>query len=137
MANPKFGNRNELSAYQIGKDIANLEVKVELLEKTKGGVSGGEIDVLKVIVPAATDEDFEKKSLCVVQLPEDFQNSLVLMFINGSWNYVTTEDDLGVGLSSYETEIFIIKITDFKNPKDTVHAVFRTVGGSGAAASDA
>lgn len=136
MANPKFGNRNELSAYQIGKDIANLEAKVELLEKTKGG-NGGGLDVLKVIVPAATDEDFNTSSLCVVRLPDYFKNSLILMFMNNSWDYVITEDELGVGLSYDETEIFIIKLTDFKNVKDTVHTVIRTVGGSGAAASDA
>lgn len=118
MDNPKFGNKNEAGLYQVGKDIAKLEAKVELLEK----VGGGGVDVLKVIVPAATNEDFEKSSLCVVQLPKDFQNSLLLMELNGSWIYITSENMLGVSLSSIEIEIFIIKLTDFKNVKDTVHA---------------
>lgn len=136
MANSNFGNKNEAGLYQVGKDIAKLEAKVELLEKAGGG-SGGGIDVLKVIIPAGTEEDFEKSSLCVVRLPEDFQNSLLLMTINGSWNYVTTENELGVGLSSYETEIFIIKLTDFKNPKHTIQAEIRKARNGGGSASDA
>ena len=136
MANPNFNNRNELGAYQIGKDVAVLEAKVELLEKDKGGGSGGGIDVLKVIVPAATDEDFEKSSLCSVELPKDFQNSLVLMELNGGWIYITSENTLGIPLSSIETEIFIIKLTDFKNPKDTVQAEIKKITG-GSRPSDA
>ncbi|MBS6008615.1 MAG: hypothetical protein KH943_02245 [Haemophilus parahaemolyticus] len=124
MTNPKFPNRNEAGLYQIGKDIANLEAKIELLEKIKGGGGGG-IDVLKVIVPAAKDEDFNNGALCTVELPEDFQNSLVLMFMNGSWIYISAETELGIPLSSYETEISIIKLTDFKNPKETINAEIR------------
>lgn len=138
MANLKFGNKNEAGLYQVGKDIAKLEAKVELLEKTKGG-NGGGLDVLKVVVPAATNEDFDNNSLCVVPLPKEFQNALLMYEQYGVYVYVyvTGETELGIPLESAEKEAFIIKITDFKNPKETTHAVIRNHSRGGVAVSDA
>ena len=136
MANPNFGNKNEAGAYQIGKDIAKLEAKVELLEKAGGG-SGGGLDVLKVIVPAATSEDFDNNAICVVPLPKEFQEALLIYEQYGGYVYVTSEKELGIPLESAEKEVFIIKITDFKNPKETTQAVIRNHHRSGGAASDA
>lgn len=136
MANLKFGNKNEAGLYQVGKDIAKLEAKVELLEKTKGG-NGGGLDVLKVVVPAATNEDFDNNSLCVVPLPKEFQNALLMYEQYGVYVYTTGETELGIPLESAEKEAFIIKITDFKNPKETTHAVIRNHRRGGEAVSDA
>lgn len=130
MAN--FGTKNETFAYLVGKDIAEIKAKIENI-----GTTGGGLDVLKVIVPAATEEQVNSNALCVASLPKEFQNSLALTFQNGSWIYVTTENEIGVGLSTEEQEIFIIKLTDFTNPKETVHAEIRETRRGGAAASDA
>ena len=130
MAN--FGNKNETFAYLVGKDIAELKAKIEGIGTTSGG-----LDVLKVIVPAATNEDVNNNAICVAPLPKEFQGALLMYEQYGSMIYVTGEKEMGIPLETEEKEIFIIKITDFKNPKETTHAVIKTPRRSGGAASDA
>ena len=129
MAN--FGSKNETLAYLIGKDIAAIEAKIESIGTTSGG-----LDMLKVIVPAATEEQVNNGVVATVDLPESFQNSLVLSKNYGS--YVTSEtrtDPFPLGVETIENVQYIIKLTDFKNPKETVHADIKKSSG-GAAASD-
>lgn len=118
MAN--FGSKNETLAYLIGKDIAAIEAKIEGIGTTSGG-----FDVLKVIVPAATSEDFDNNAICVVLLPKEFQGALLMYEQYGGYVYITSEKEIGIPLESAEKEVFIIKITDFKNPKETVRATIR------------
>lgn len=129
MAN--FGSKNETFAYLVGKDIAEIKAKIEGI-----GTTGGGLDVLKVIVPAATSEDFDNNAICVVSLPKEFQGALLMYEQYGGYVYVTSEKELGIPLESAEKEVFIIKITDFKNPKETVRATIRKNENHGAA-SDA
>lgn len=129
MAN--FGSKNETLAYLIGKDIAAIEAKIESIGTTSGG-----LDVLKVIVPAATNEDIDSGALCVATLPNEFQGALLLYEQNGSFGFVTGEREIGFPLELTETERYIVKLAGFKNPKETVRAdIKRHVGGS--VASDA
>ena len=115
MAN--FGSKNETLAYLIGKDIAAIEAKIESIGTTSGG-----LDVLKVIVPAATNEDIDSGALCVATLPKEFQGALLLYEQNYSWGFVTGESEIGLPLETTETERYIIKLADFKNPKKTIRA---------------
>ena len=131
MAN--FGNKNETFAYLVGKDIAEIKAKIENIGTTSGG-----LDVLKVVVPAATNEDFDNRSLYVVPLPKEFQNALLMYEQYGGWMFIISEKELGIPLESAEKETYFIKITDFKNPKETTHAIIRNPReGGGGAASDA
>mgnify|MGYP006953342912 FL=1 len=130
MAN--FGNKNETFAYLVGKDIAEIKAKIEGIGTTSGG-----LDVLKVIVPAATEEQVNNNAICVVPLPEEFQGALLMYEQYGGQVYATSETELGIPLENAEKEVFIIKITDFKNPKETTHAVIRYPRRGGGAASDA
>ena len=130
MAN--FGNKNETFAYLVGKDIAELKTKIEGIGTTSGG-----LDVLKVIVPAATNEDVNNNAICVVPLPKEFQGALFMYEQYGSWVYATGETELGIPLENAEKEVYIIKITDFKNPKETTHAVIRDPRRGGGTASNA
>lgn len=130
MAN--FGNKNETFAYLVGKDIAELKAKIEGIGTTSGG-----LDVLKVIVPAATNEDVNNNAICVAPLPKEFQGALLMYEQYGSMIYVTGEKEMGIPLETEEKEVFIIKITDFKNPKETTQAVIRNPRRGGGAASDA
>jgi len=81
MAN--FGNKNETFAYLVGKDIAEIKAKIENIGTTSGG-----LDVLKVVVPAATNEDFDNRSLYVVPLPKEFQNALLMYEQYGGWMFI-------------------------------------------------
>lgn len=128
----KFESKNETFAYLVGKDIAAIEAKIESIGTTSGG-----LDVLKVITPTATNEDFDNSSLCVVPLPKEFQNALLMCEQYGGWMFIISEKELGIPLENAEKEVFIIKITDFKNPKETTHAVIRNPRRGGGAASDA
>lgn len=130
MAN--FGSKNETFAYLVGKDIAEIKAKIEGIGTTSGG-----LNVLKVIVPAATNEDFDNSAICVVPLPKEFQGALLMYEQYGSWIYTTSETELGIPLENAEKEAYIIKITDFKNPKETTHAVIRNPRRGNVAASDA
>lgn len=127
----KFESKNETFAYLVGKDIAEIKAKIEGIGTTSGG-----FDVLKVIVPAATEEDVNNRAIATVDLPGEFKNSLVLMENYGSYNTSIIGDVAQFNTDTVEREYFIIKLTDFKNPKETVHADIKKSSG-GAAASDA
>nr|DAI42034.1 MAG TPA: hypothetical protein [Caudoviricetes sp.] len=122
MAN--FGSKNETFAYLVGKDIAEIKAKIEGIGTTSGG-----LDVLKVIVPAATEEQVNNKVLATVNLPDNFKNSLVLMESYGSYNTATMYDDAQFFMDTTEKEFFIIKLTNFKNPKETVRATIKESSG--------
>ena len=124
MAN--FGNKNETFAYLVGKDIAEIKAKIEGIGTTSGG-----LDVLKVITPAATNEDIDSGALCVATLPKEFQGALLLYEQNYSWNFVAGESNIGLPLETTETERFIVKLADFKNPKETVRADIKKSGSGG------
>lgn len=130
MAN--FGSKNETFAYLVGKDIAEIKAKIEGIGTTSGG-----LDVLKVIVPAATNDDFNNHAICVVPLPKEFQGALLMYEQYGSYVYIAGEKEIGIPLVSSEIELYIIKITDFKNPKETTQAVIRNTSRGDGAASDA
>lgn len=129
MAN--FGSKNETFAYLVGKDIAEIKAKIEGIGTTSGG-----LDVLKVIVPAATEEEVNNSVIATVNLPDEFKNSLVLMENYGSYNTYIIEEIAQFNTSTDEREFFIIKLTDFKNPKETVRAAIKKTNGGGVA-SDA
>lgn len=122
MAN--FGNKNETFAYLVGKDIAEIKAKIESVGTTSGG-----LDVLKVIVPAATEEQVNNRVLAIVNLPDSFKNSLVLMESYGSYNTSKVVDEVQLNTDTVEIEYFIIKLTDFKNPKETVRATIKESSG--------
>lgn len=128
MAN--FGNKNETFAYLVGKDIAEIKAKIEGIGTTSGG-----LDVLKVIVPAATEEQINNNTKAIVNLPDSFKNSLVLVESYGSYNAGKVVDIVQFDTDTVESENFIIKLTDFKNPKETVSATIKKT--SGFHASDA
>ena len=131
MAN--FGTKNETFAYMVGKDIAEIKAKIENIGTTSGG-----LDVLKVIVPAATEEQVNNGAMAIVNLPDSFKNSLVLMESYGSYNTAKVVDEVQFNTDTVEREYFVIKLTDFKNPKETTHAIIRNPReGGGGAASDA
>lgn len=129
MAN--FGSKNETFAYLVGKDIAEIKAKIESVGTTSGG-----LDVLKIIIPAATEEQMSDSSLCVATLPKEFQGALLVLEQNGSWNFMISENDIGLPKQTTETEYFLVKLTDFKNPKETVSATIKTIN-SGWNGSDA
>lgn len=128
MAN--FGSKNETFAYLVGKDIAEIKARIDGIGATSGG-----LDVLKVIVPAATEEQVNNGATATVNLPDSFKNSLVLMESYGSYNTAKVVDEVRLNIDTVEIEYFIIKLTDFKNPKETVHATIKE--SSGYHASDA
>ena len=118
MAN--FGSKNETFAYLVGKDIAEIKAKIEGIGTTSGG-----LDVLKVIVPAATEEDVNNSVIADVNLPDEFKNSLVLVESYGSYNTTIVRDTAQFQVDTIESEHFVIKLTDFKNPKETVRATIK------------
>lgn len=118
MAN--FGSKNETFAYLVGKDIAEIKAKIEGIGTTSGG-----LDVLKVIVPAATEEQVSNGVIAEAVLPDEFKNSLVLTESYGSYNTAIIRDVAQFQADTTETEHFIIKLTDFKNPKETVNATIK------------
>lgn len=118
MAN--FESKNETFAYLVGKDIAEIKAKIESIGTTSSG-----LDVLKVIVPAATEEQVNNNVMATVNLPDSFKNSLVLMESYGSYNTSKLGDEVQFNADTVEREYFIIKLTDFKNPKETVHATIK------------
>lgn len=128
MAN--FGSKNETFAYLVGKDIAEIKAKIEGIGTTSGG-----LDVLKVIVPAATEEQVNNSVMATINLPDEFKNSLVLMESYGSYNTSKVLDVAQFNTDTVEREYFVIKLTDFKNPKETVRATIKE--SSGYHASDA
>lgn len=129
MAN--FGSKNETLAYLIGKDIAAIEAKIEGIGTTSGG-----LDVLKVIVPAATEEQVNNSVMVTVDLPDDFKNSLVLTESYGTYGTTIIRDVAQFSVDTVEKEFFVIKLTDFKHPKETIHADIKK-SGTGFVASDA
>ena len=128
MAN--FGSKNETFAYLVGKDIAEIKAKIEGIGTTSGG-----LDVLKVIVPAATEEQVNNGKLATVNLPDEFKNSLVLMESYGSYNASTLNNEVRFNTDTVEREYFIVKLTNFTNPKETVRATIKE--STGFHASDA
>lgn len=128
MAN--FGSKNETFAYLVGKDIAEIKAKIESVGTTSGG-----LDVLKVIAPAATEEQVNDRALCVATLPKEFQRALLILEQNGSWDFIVIENEIGFPIQTIEVEYFLVKLTDFKNPKETVRATIKE--SSGSHASDA
>lgn len=120
MAN--FGSKNETFAYLVGKDIAEIKAKIEGIGTTSGG-----LDVLKIIVPAATEEDVNNSVIADVNLPDEFKNSLVLVESYGSYNTTIARDTAQFQVDTIENEHFIIKLTDFKNPKETVRATIKKI----------
>lgn len=118
MAN--FGSKNETVAYLVGKDIAEIKAKIEGIGTTSSG-----LDVLKIIVPAATEEDVNNSVIANVNLPDEFKNSLVLVESYGSYNTTIVRDIAQFQVDTIENEHFIIKLTDFKNPKETVRATIK------------
>ena len=127
MAN--FGSKNETLAYLIGKDIAELEARIESVGTTSGG-----LDVLKVIVPAVTEEELYNGVMAIANLPDEFKHSLVILEDNGSYTYKTTGDTIEFYANTIEKEFFIVKLADFNNPKKTVHATTEESNGSHAIA---
>lgn len=123
MAN--FGNKNETFAYLVGKDIAEIKAKIEGIGTTSGG-----LDVLKVIVPAATEEQVNNGVLATVDLPDDFKNSLILIESYGTYGTTIVREVTQFGVDTVEKEFFVIKLTDFKNPKETVRATIKEFNGS-------
>ena len=109
-----------------------MKPKIESIGTTSGG-----LDVLKVIVPAATNEDIDSGALCVATLPNEFQGALLLYEQNGSWGFVTGEREIGFPLELTETERYIVKLAGFKKSekKQFAQILKRHVGGS--VASDA
>lgn len=118
MAN--FGSKNETFAYLVGKDIAEIEAKIEGIGTTSGG-----LDVLKIVVPAATEEDVNNGAIAYVNLPDEFKNSLILVDSYGSYNATIMRDTAQFQVDTIENEHFIIKLTDFKNTKETVNATIK------------
>ena len=118
MAN--FGSKNETFAYLVGKDIAEIKAKIEGIGTTSGG-----LDVLKVITPAVTEEDVNNGAIAYVNLQDEFKDSLVLTESYGSYNTTITRDNIQFLADTIESEHFIIKLTDFKNPKETVSATIK------------
>ena len=123
MAN--FGSKNETFAYLVGKDIAEIKSKIEGAGKTSGG-----LEVLKVIIPAATEEQVNNGVVATVNLPDNFKNSLVLMKSYGSYNAAEVFDAVQINTDTVEREYFIIKLTNFKNPKETARATIKESSGS-------
>lgn len=126
MAN--FGSKNETFAYLVGKDIAEIKAKIESVGKASGG-----LDVLKVIVPAVTEEELYSGAMAIANLPDEFKHSLVILENYNSYTYKTTGDTIEFYANTIEKEFFIIKLADFNNPKKTVHAAIKEVS----SASDA
>ena len=122
MAN--FGSKNETFAYLVGKDIAEIKARIEGIGTTSGG-----LDVLKVIVPAATEEQVNNSVMATINLPDEFKNSLVLMESYGSYNTSKVLDVAQFNTDTVEREYFVIKLTDFKNPKETVRATIKESSG--------
>lgn len=118
MAN--FGNKNETFAYLVGKDIAEIKARIEGIGTTSGG-----LDVLKVVAPAATEEQVNDRALCVATLPKEFQGALLIYEQYGSWNFIISENEIGFPIQTIEVEYFLVKLTDFKNPKQTVRATIK------------
>lgn len=118
MAN--FGNKNETFAYLVGKDIAEIKARIEGIGTTSGG-----LDVLKVVAPAATEEQENDRALCVATLPKEFQGALLIYEQYGSWNFTISENEIGFPIQTIEAEYFLVKLTDFKNPKQTVRATIK------------
>ena len=118
MAN--FGSKNETFAYLVGKDIAEIKAKIESVGTTSGG-----LDVLKITTPAATNEDIDSRALCVATLPKEFQGALLIYERYGSWSFMMGESEIGLPLRNAEEDHFFVKLTDFKNPKQTVRATIR------------
>lgn len=129
MAN--FGSKNETFAYLVGKDIAEIKAKIEGIRTTSGG-----LDVLKVIVPAATEEQVNSGAFAQLDLPDGFKNALVLMESYGSYNTTTVRDVVQFNVDTIEKEYFIVKLTDFKNPKETLRVDIKKATGR-AVASEA
>ena len=133
MAN--FGNKNETLAYLVGKDIAELKAKVESIGTTSGG-----LDVLKVIIPAATDEQINNSATATADLPDEFKNSLLVVPNSyGGYEFMEIKDISDVTFvvdSTTEKEKFIVKLANLGNPKETVRAEIKKNSGGGAA-SDA
>lgn len=71
MAN--FGSKNETFAYLVGKDIAEIKAKIEGI-----GATGGGLDVLKVVVPAATEEQVNAGVMAEVGCLRVFKTLLFL-----------------------------------------------------------
>ena len=126
MAN--FGSKNETFAYLVGKDIAEIKAKIESIGKTSGG-----LDVLKIIVPAVTEEEVYSGAMAIANLPDEFKHSLVILENYDSYTYKKTGDTIEFYANTIEKEFFIIKLADFNNPKKTVHAAIKEVS----SASDA
>ena len=111
---------------QIGKDIGEIKNGI-------GGTSQGSsnVEVLKITVPAATNEDIENRALCVATLPKEFQGALLLYEQNGSWNFTVGDSEMGFPLELTETERFIVKLADFKNyTKETTAKLTKIQSGS-------
>lgn len=122
------GSKNETFAYLVGKDIAEIKAKIESIGKTSGG-----LDVLKIIVPAVTEEEVYSGAMAIANLPDEFKHSLVILENYDSYTYKKTGDTIEFYANTIEKEFFIIKLADFNNPKKTVHAAIKEVS----SASDA
>jgi hypothetical protein len=116
---------------QIGKDIGEIKNGI-------GGTSQGSssVEVLKVTVPAATNEDIDNRALCVATLPKEFQGALLIYELYGSWLFLIGENEIGFPMQTTETEMFIVKLADFKSyTKEVTARIIKGRGGS--SASDA
>ena len=128
-----FGSKNETFAYLVGKDIAEIKAKIEDIGTTSGG-----LDVLKVIVPAATEEQVNNNTLTTVNLPDEFKKSLLIVPNSyGTYEFMVVKDidTIEFATDTVEKEFFVVRVASFKNPKETVHAEIKK--SSGGAASDA
>lgn len=115
---------------QIGKDIG--EIKSRFGDTSQGSSS---VEVLKITVPAATNEDIDNRSLCTATLPKEFQGALLIYELYGSWNFAIGEEEMGFPMETTETEHFIVKLADFKSYTKEVTA--RIIKNKAHPASDA
>ena len=120
----KFESKNETFAYLVGKDIAEIKAKIEGIGTTSGG-----LDVLKVVVPAATEEQVNNGAMAAVDLPDEFKNSLILIDSYGTYVTTIVSDVAQFITDTVEKEFFVIKLTDFKHPKETVRATIKESAG--------
>ena len=67
------------------------------------------MEVLKITVPAATNDDISNNSLCVATLPEEFQGALLIYEYYGSWNLTIGEKEMGFPMQTNRNRILYCK----------------------------
>lgn len=134
----KSGTQSGYGLDKINELISEAETRI--LNKIKGGELAEDLDtsqgsssveVLKITVPAATNEDIDNRALCVATLPKEFQGALLIYEQYGSWNFSIGENEIGFQMQTTETEYFIVKLADLKNyTKEVTARIINGKGGS-------